>query len=163
MFNFATRALDDGQQDTAIVWLNRSVAAAPDLALAHMLLAQIHGLQGDSARYFAATEHLESSSGRFGVPVARLRSAWSRGGYKATLRELVAASQGRGIAYERALWLAELGDTDGVIRAAEESVARHEIFAPFLARPFRAFAAVQQDPRWASVRKRLGLPAASVP
>lgn len=159
MYNIGSQFAQEGNTDSALVWLKHSLQAAPDLVLSHVELARIYGTLGDSARCLAALERLAVVSTRTaGVPIDELRRAWGKGGYKAVLKAQLAASEHRDIPHERARWFTTIGDVDAAFRSLDEAIQRRDIWSPFL-EVFPEFAPLRGDPRWKAMRVRVGLPA----
>jgi adenylate cyclase len=158
MYNIGAEYGGDGKTDSALVWLNRSLESAPDLVLSLFEVARIYGTRGDSARCLAALERLQTASTRNSAPIAELRRAWGKGGYKAVRRAQAESPASEAVPHERARWLAEIGEIDAAFRSRDESISRRDIWSPFLETPVE-FAPLRRDPRWNAMRARVGLPA----
>ncbi len=158
MYNMAQSLEVDGKQDSALVLLNRSLESAPGLALSLVAAARIYGDRGDSVRCLAALERLETASARTSLPIAELRRAWGRGGYKAMRRAQIEAPRSLSMRSERARWQAELGDVDGAFASMDAAVERREIMSANI-EIVREFLPLHGDPRWKVLRARFGLPA----
>jgi len=159
MFNIGLALHYDGKVDSALVWLNRSLESAPGLVLALQSTAGIYGSRGDSVRCLAAQERLETATTRISLPIADLRRAWGRGGYKAMLRAQIDAPRSHSMPYNRAKWQAEIGDTDGAFASLDEMLARREIHSATVS-VAPELKSLHGDPRWKALLVKLGLPAA---
>ena len=146
-----------GKDDEAVNWLEKALALDPDLPLALQNAAVIYFKRGDSTRFFAAHERLDSSSTRAGAPAVELRRAWASGGRDAVLRAQLASPRAKDLPFERARWRAQLGDIDGAFRELDTAFAERTIWIIYVS-DFADLAPIRGDPRYAALLKRLGLP-----
>ena len=156
MFNLGFLYFKRDQMDTALLWFDRSLTLAPDLALSLLTSAEVHGQRGDSAKTLAALERYAEVSTKGTAPIADLRRAWGRGGYPAVLRAQADAPGSRSQPYDRAQWLARIGEFDAAFEALDQTLTRREVFSAFTATA-PAFAPMHDDPRWSALMQRLGL------
>ena len=159
MYNIGQTLDYDGKVDSGLVWINRSLESAPGLVLSLVASARIYGSRGDSARCLAALERLEAASTRTSLPIAELRRAWGRGGYKAMRRAQIDATRSLSMPYDRALWQAEMGDVDGAFASLDVMVARREVQSAAI-QVAKQFQPLYRDPRWKMLRAKIGLPPA---
>ena len=157
MANIGVLHLQDGNEAEGQAWLNKALALDPNQTLALRCLASWYFDRGDSAQFFRVQERHVVSSTRAGAPVSVLRRAWQLGGPSAVIRAQVDAFADRNLSFERALWRIKSGDLDGVFRDLDIAVAERTSWVIFLG-TWIPEAAFKGDPRYAALRKRIGLP-----
>ncbi len=146
----------EGQHDQAMSHYRKALELQPTLPLALELAARLCWQRDDMEQYLALRARLEAISTRVSVPTAEVREAYARGGREAVLRAQLAGPVARLLPSDRALWHAELGDMDAAFRDLDEAYEQREIRLPY-AMYFADFARVWKDPRFAALKKRMGL------
>ncbi len=140
-----------------LAWIDRSLALDPTQPLALRALGPVLVARGDSARFFEVQTRLATGTGIAGASVSELRTAWRRGGAHAVAVEQVAAFDRLKLPFESARWSMAAGDADGVFRGLDRAYAERAMWMPFV-KNYVNRPEMRRDPRYRSLRKRMGMP-----
>jgi tetratricopeptide (TPR) repeat protein len=161
MYNIGDIYYNDGAVDSSIVWLDRSLDAAPRLVLSLVSRARIAAERNDSATTIAMLRRLQDASTRVAVPIAELERAWGRGGAAGLARLMGDAGRNPRVPGERAVWLAFAGDLEGALLAWDAAIEAGDVWAPFAAsRPW--FDPVRHESGFRARLERMKLPADAI-
>jgi len=161
MYNIAWLHQLGGQPDSAALWYDRSLQAAPRLVLSLLEQARNAAARGDSATTLAMLARLQDASSLVAVPIDELARAWGRGGANGLARLMGEPQRNPRVPGSNATWLAIAGDYDGALRAWDAVIATGGVNALYLAsRP--EFDPIRGDPRFRERMVRSGLPAVAV-
>jgi len=161
MYNIGDIHYNDGESDSADVWLDRSLDAAPQLVLSLARRALIAAEQNDSATTIAMLRRLQDASTRVAVPIAELERAWGRGGGAGLARLMGDAGRNPRVPGERAVWLAFAGDLEGALLAWDAAIEAGDVSAPFAASR-RWVDPVRHEPGFRARLERMKMPADAI-
>jgi tetratricopeptide (TPR) repeat protein len=161
MYNIAGWFVVMRQQDSAEVWMRRSLQAAPRMVISLTASSRLAAALGDSAATLAMLARLKEASTRVAIPIEELARAWGRGGATALARLMGDASRNPRVPSDRALWLAFGGDDEGALRAWDEAIASGDVWALFLPL-WPAFDRLRGDPRFRARMERMGMPPSAI-
>ena len=151
-----------GRFDEALVSFEKALELDPDLPAALDWTSREYLERGDTAKYFRARARLDAVSSIAGAPVDVLRRAYATSGREGIWRAHLAAANTKDLPFERAVWLARLGEKDAAFRELDRAYATHSIWMPYLNVSDLFRPGMRREPRFVALLARMHLPQSTV-